>query len=127
MPLEFDLEKPLHPIMRSNNYMTKISPIMEAVMLFRIRLDTTYFAENWKHCSKIIFRCVNSVVGLVNSAFCLLHSECMCMNSAVTVHTRWEKKTWGKNVNPNTHSIWANYIHGKGNGSRKKQYNSMPI
>ena len=28
-------------------------------------LDRTYFAEteNWKHCSKIIFKCVNSAVG----------------------------------------------------------------
>ena len=25
-------------------------------------LDTTYFAKNWKYCSKIIFKCVNSVV-----------------------------------------------------------------
>ena len=25
-------------------------------------------AENWKHYSKIIFKCVNSIVGLVNSA-----------------------------------------------------------
>ena len=28
----------------------------------RIRLDTAYFAKNWKHCSKIIFKYVNSVV-----------------------------------------------------------------
>ena len=28
-------------------------------------LDRTYFAEteNWKHCSKIIFKCINSTVG----------------------------------------------------------------
>ena len=28
-------------------------------------MDRTYFAEteNWKYCSKIIFKCVNSVVG----------------------------------------------------------------
>ena len=25
-------------------------------------MDTTYFAKNWKYCSKIIFKCVNSVV-----------------------------------------------------------------
>ena len=46
-------------------------------------LDTIYFAENWKHCSKIIFKCVNDAIrpifneslyekkrfmGLVNSA-----------------------------------------------------------
>ena len=28
----------------------------------RVRLDTTYFAENWKYCNKIIFKCVNSNV-----------------------------------------------------------------
>ena len=30
----------------------------------RVCLDRTYFAEteNWKHCSKIIFKCVNSAV-----------------------------------------------------------------
>ena len=28
----------------------------------RFRLDTTYFAENWKHCNKIIFKCVNSAM-----------------------------------------------------------------
>ena len=57
--------------------------------------------ENKKHCNKIIFKCVNStvrpifnifflnkvVVGPVNSALCLLHSESMHMNSAVTVLT----------------------------------------
>ena len=33
----------------------------------RVCLDRTYFAEteNWKHCSKIIFKCVNSTVGLI--------------------------------------------------------------
>ena len=65
--------------------------------------------ENWKHFSKIIFKCVNSavgpifnifflnkvVVGLVNSALCLLHSESMCMNNAVIVHTRLKKKKKG--------------------------------
>ena len=31
----------------------------------RVYLDITYSAENenWKHCSKIIFKCVNSTVG----------------------------------------------------------------
>ena len=33
----------------------------------RICLDRTYSAEteNWKHCSKIIFKCVNSTVGSI--------------------------------------------------------------
>ena len=31
----------------------------------RVCLDRTYFTEteNWKNCSKIIFKCVNSIVG----------------------------------------------------------------
>ena len=29
-----------------------------------MRLDTTYFAENWKHCSKIIFKCVKNYFSL---------------------------------------------------------------
>ena len=34
-------------------------------MKSRVRLDRTYFVEteNWKHCSKIIFKCMNSTVG----------------------------------------------------------------
>ena len=33
----------------------------------RIRLDRTYFmeTENWKHCNKIIFKCVNNIVGFI--------------------------------------------------------------
>ena len=38
---------------------------MYAFHFLRVCLDRTYFAEteNWKHCSKIIFKCVNSTVG----------------------------------------------------------------
>ena len=34
------------------------------IQILRVRLDRTYFAktENWKHCNKIIFKCVNSAV-----------------------------------------------------------------
>ena len=28
-------------------------------------MDRTYFAKNWKHCSKIIFKCVNSTVRFI--------------------------------------------------------------
>ena len=28
----------------------------------KVRLNTAYFAENWKYCSKIIFKYVNSTV-----------------------------------------------------------------
>ena len=40
----------------------------------------------------IIFFLNKVVVGPVNSALCLLHNEPTCMNSAVTIHTRWKKK-----------------------------------
>ena len=30
-----------------------------------LHLDTAYFAENWKYCSKIIFKFVNSAMGLI--------------------------------------------------------------
>ena len=66
--------------------------------------------ENQKHSSKIIFKCVKSavgpilkifpnkvVVGPVNCALCLLYSESMCVNSAVSVHyvlkKKWKRKT----------------------------------
>ena len=31
-------------------------------MSIRVYLDTSYFAENWKYCNKIIFKCINSAV-----------------------------------------------------------------
>ena len=35
-----------------------------------IRLDTTYFAKNWKQSNKIIYKCMNSAVGLIfNESF----------------------------------------------------------
>ena len=38
--------------------------------LFRVCLDTTYFTEKWKYCSKIIFKCVNSAMGpIFNESF----------------------------------------------------------
>ena len=63
--------------------------------------------ENRKHSSKIIFKSVpsamgpilkiflnNMVVGPVNCALCLLYSESMCVNSAVSVHYVLKKKKW---------------------------------
>ena len=34
------------------------------IQILRVRLNRIYFAEteNWKHCSKIIFKCVNSAM-----------------------------------------------------------------
>ena len=37
---------------------------------FRVYLNTTYFAENWKYCNKIIFKCVNSSMrSIFNESF----------------------------------------------------------
>ena len=83
--------------------MVRFSKYVGSVQILLILLKT----ENRKHCSKIIFKCVNSalgpvfntffflkkvLVGPVNSALCLLHSESMCMNNAATIHTCWKKK-----------------------------------
>ena len=37
------------------------------LIILRVHLDRTYFAEteNWKHCSKIIFKYVNSTVRFI--------------------------------------------------------------
>ena len=44
--------------------------VKEWTKKFMVCLDTAYFAENWKHCSKIIFKCVNSVMGpIFNESF----------------------------------------------------------
>ena len=40
--------------------------------------------ENWKHCSKIIFKCVNSIVGPIFNIF-LIREQ--CMHSVWTVYT----------------------------------------
>ena len=82
--------------------MVRFSKYVGSVPIQLILLKT----ESWKHCNKIILKCVNSavapifnifflkkvVIGAVNSTFCLLHNESMCMNSTVTVHTGWKKK-----------------------------------
>ena len=41
------------------------------------------------------------VVGPVNNALCLLHSESTCMNSTVTIHTRWKRKKKRKSETKN--------------------------
>ena len=68
-------------------------------MALWVRLNTAYFAENWKYCNKIIFKCVNSVVGSifniyfflnkvvvdsVNSALCLLPTETRALKKTKT-------------------------------------------
>ena len=51
--------------------------------ILKVRLDTTYFTENLKYCSKIIFKCVNNIVGpifnekVAKSEFCRSRKQCM--------------------------------------------------
>ena len=46
-------------------------------------LDTAYFVENWKHCSKIIFKYVNSIVeSIFNQSFGKKKKFMDSMNSA---------------------------------------------
>ena len=52
---------------------------------YRVRLDTIYFVENWKHCSKIIFKCVNSAVRLIFKLLFFNKVVVGLMNSAWTV------------------------------------------
>ena len=88
--------------------MVRFSKFVGSVRIQLLLLKT----ENWKHGCKINLKWVDIAVinvfnifflnkvgvGPVNSAICLLHSESMCMNSAVTIHTHWnkekEKETW---------------------------------
>ena len=81
----------------------------------RVYLDRIYFAEtkNWKHCSKIIFKCVNSAVGpifneKINKKWNLwVHKQCMdtlftedWSKVVATVHVPYINSTacWGKGV-----------------------------
>ena len=81
----------------------------------RVYLDRTYFAEtkNWKHCSKIIFKCVNSAVGpifneKIDKKWNLwVHKQCTdtlftedWSKVVATVHVPYINSTacWGKSV-----------------------------
>ena len=50
--------------------------------ILKVRLDTAYFIENLKYCSKIIFKCVNNIVGpifnekVAKSEFCRSCEQC---------------------------------------------------
>ena len=50
------------------------------------------YCHCWVHSQLLNYLKKQGIVGPVNSALCLLHSESMCMTSAVTVHMRWKKK-----------------------------------
>ena len=91
-------------------YRPEISSIRGPFGLSLLLLKT----ENWKHCSKIIFKCVNSIMGPIFNIF-LIREQ--CMHSVWTVHTLFttvksvpqsqkmrakkkkkQQKTWRENV-----------------------------
>ena len=57
-----------HGILLSE-WLIGIYPCLLLYTKIRVRLDITYFAENCKHCSKIIFKCVNSTVEPIFNIF----------------------------------------------------------
>ena len=52
--------------------------------ILRVHLDRTYFAEieNWKHYNKIIFKCMNSVMGPIFNEKVAESEVCGSVNSA---------------------------------------------
>ena len=70
---------------------------------YRLLLKT----ENWKHCSKIIFKCVNSVVG---PSFNLTFIEIRTCKSREQCMRPSQKNADVQNVGSTaiqTHTIWA--------------------
>ena len=91
----------------------------------RVCLDRTYFAEteNWKHCSKIVFKCVNSAVGPIFNEkidkkwnlWVRVHEQCIYAlftenwsKVAATVHVPYmnSNRLWGENA-------WKKKMKGK--------------
>ena len=80
----------------------------------RVCLDIAYYwklkTKNWKHCNKIIFKCVNSSVGpnfkVDFSRFCTCDSPEQCMRP---IKMKRRHTTPGKNRYPNSHlvCIWV--------------------
>ena len=70
----------------------------------RVHLDTAYFSENWKHCNKIIFKYVNSVVWpIFNESFVKKKKFVGPVNSArdpLTVPFQWKIWTFKEVVGP---------------------------
>ena len=64
------------------SFFKKILRMRDREERFRVCLDCAYFCWNWKHCSEIIFKCVNSAVGpifnkkLLKSVICEIREQC---------------------------------------------------
>ena len=51
--------------MPNKNFMYKYIFTCTYLFAYRVYLEWAYFCWNWKHCSQIIFKCVNSIVRLI--------------------------------------------------------------
>ena len=65
-----------------NDYLIK-GPFGLNLLLLKLK------TKNWKHCSKIIFKCVNSAVAPIFNIFKFVNSALQYVNSACTVHKQW--------------------------------------
>ena len=70
--------------------------------------------ENWKHCSKIIFKCINSVVGPINNAWIVFFVSCTINSCDVTIDALGKKKSlktqtwvWKRGSKPTLSVIWV--------------------
>ena len=67
--------------------------------------------ENWKHRSKIIFKCVNSVMEPMNNAWTVFLVPCIVKSCDITVHAHGKKKSENAKrkhhiqLNPNRYNI----------------------
>ena len=64
------------------SFFKKILRMRDREERFRVCLDCAYFCWNWKHCSEIIFKCVNSAVGPIFNKKLLKSVICRTVNSA---------------------------------------------
>ena len=56
------------------------NPPFFLALIVRVCLDTTYFIKNWKYCSKINFKYMNSTVRLIfNENFCEKRGLCVLL------------------------------------------------
>ena len=114
-----------------DSFFKKILRMRDREERFRVCLDCAYFCWNWKYCSEIIFKCVNSAVGpifnkkLLKSVICGTVNSAQCTYALFTVDkvnycrlNQKKKKKKEKNVeekhirhfhcNPNSHlrALW---------------------
>ena len=79
--------------------------------ILRVCLDTIYFAKNWKYCSKIIFKCVNSTVEPMNSAWTVYFvsstvNPCAWTVRLLFIRTGKKKQKEKKNNNMQKTQTW---------------------